>query len=260
MERLDDDPCSRLALRRLTVDGTDFALTVTDAQCRKVYLPLARLILHRAEACGSARFMIGLAGPPGAGKTAAATILAALLRDILGGDAVVVVPLDGFHYPNMYLDAHVTDLPNGERVSLRSLKGRPCSFDGDRALAAFEEIRNGGEVSLPIYSRELHEPVEGALRVEPRHTLVLVEGNFLFLDSKPWKRIRGLFDLKVFVTEERELLEHRLLERHMRGGTPEDDARRRIARVDAVNMDDVSGSKRFADVVISPEARRLELI
>ena len=171
---------------------------------------------------------------------------------------IAVVPLDGFHFSNDYLDAH-TAVDRDRAGTLRSFKGRPCSFDGSKALASLKLVKNGGEATLPVYSRTLHNPVPGGLRVRREHRIILVEGNFLFLDETPWSEMRELFDLRVFVTERRELLHRRLVERHTRGGSTAEEAERRIIRVDAVNVEEVSGSERRADVVISPDALRFDV-
>ena len=57
---------------------------------------LARWIADDSRGC--ARYLFGLAGGPGSGKST----IAAQLADELGG---IVVPMDGFHLSNAALDA-----------------------------------------------------------------------------------------------------------------------------------------------------------
>src|SRR5579863_3529714 len=60
------------------------------------------------------RFILGITGPPGAGKST----YAAWLGEQLGPNAIVV-PMDGFHMSNTALDA----------AGLRSRKGAPDTYD-----------------------------------------------------------------------------------------------------------------------------------
>ncbi len=258
MEGVSREACRELLGRRITIDGTDFALTISECQCQTIYLPLACLVLQRAEQRKSGRFVTGIAGPPGAGKSVTAAILAELMGILLSPERVAVVPLDGFHYPNSYLDSHTAE-DCGTTGTLRSFKGRPCSFDGEGALAALCSVRDGERVSLPVYSRRLHDPAEDALRLGVETDIVLVEGNFLYLDRSPWSEMRGLFDLRVFITEARDTLERRLVERHRRGGASFEEARNKVMRVDAVNVDEVAPSESHADVVLFPAECRLEI-
>lgn len=58
-------------------------------------LPAEALARVRARLAGGGRVLLGLVGPPGAGKSTVARALYAAF-----GAAAVVVPMDGFHLAN----------------------------------------------------------------------------------------------------------------------------------------------------------------
>lgn len=247
MTRSPEERWERLSRQRLTIDGTDFAVTVHRNDALAVYIPLAEKLYGAAQAIHG-RCLVGIAGPPGAGKTVTAVILAGLLEEM--GEHPLVVPLDGFHYPNSYLDSHEGIGHDGKSHRLRDIKGWHTTFHADRVLVMLRRVREGESVRLPLYSRTLHDPVEDALPLRPDDHVVLVEGNYLYLDAEPWRRIRDLFDVRIFVTAPLDALERQVMERHVRGGRTEEEARMKIARVDRPNMEAVLPTMAHAHLII----------
>ena len=87
----------------------------------------------------TSRTLVGITGPPGAGKTHVARFL-----------GHPVVAMDGFHLPNDEL----------RRIGRRQRKGAPDTFDAAAFLQLLDHLRNGTvAVSVPAFSRELDEPV-----------------------------------------------------------------------------------------------------
>src|SRR5690606_2781008 len=76
---------------------------------------LGDTILERAG--GTGRFIVGIAGPPGAGKSTLARTLCD--RIAAAGVTVAVVPMDGFHLDDGLLEAR----------GLLPRKGSPETFD-----------------------------------------------------------------------------------------------------------------------------------
>jgi putative kinase len=256
------DPCKRLCRSSLTLDGTDFTLTVSPHDCANVYLPLALALIDQSENRNVGPLMVGIAGPPGSGKSATSAILSALINDCISDrpdDRALVIPLDGFHYPNAWLDSHTGEDHWGNDVALRTVKGWHTTFDSYRALSLLNRARSGEVVRFPVYSRDIHEPVDDALEVRHTHDIIIVEGNYLYMDTTPWDRIREVFDVRVFVTVEFAVLERQITERHMRGRSSAEEAEDRIRRVDRPNMEAVLPTVKHAHYVIAGERGGLTL-
>ncbi|MBL8584770.1 MAG: nucleoside triphosphate hydrolase [Rhizobiaceae bacterium] len=188
-------------------------------------------------ASGKDRFIVAVAGPPGAGKSTVAEELAALLHE----SSSVVVPMDGFHFDDIVLDAR----------GLRSRKGSPETFDAAGFAALLERIRRREpDIAIPIFDRgmELSRAAAGIIAGDTR--FILVEGNYLLLDEDPWRKLAPLFDLTVFLDVPRFELERRLLQRWHDHGKSDEDARAWVASNDMPNVDRVLGGSRTADIAL----------
>jgi pantothenate kinase len=249
---------ARLAGAELFLDQTDTPLEVDRTQVERFYHPLATTLLSRCTS--PPRLMVAVAGPPGSGKTAFATILVAAVSAEAADDVAVLVGLDGWHYPDDYLATHYVD-GAGECVALRSIKGAPETFDVAGAYRCLSEIRRGGQVSFPVYSRRLHEPIRGEGLVDLCHKIVVVEGNYLLLDERRWRPVQELFDVRIFISASREILVASLTERHQRGGKTSEAAARHIDAVDLPNARRVASSVVHAQVLVhKADARRVDRI
>lgn len=170
-------------------------------------------------------YVIGIAGPPGSGKSTFADRLAALL-------GAAVAPMDGFHLPNAEL----------ERRDLRERKGAPETFDKDGFVDALRRLRGGEPVAWPIYDRSVHEPVDGPLITSE---IVVTEGNYLL----HWPEVRPLLDVCWFLSVPDTELRERLLGRHVSTGRSTDEARLKIDN-DLANARLVNATAGRADLTI----------
>ncbi|MBW8318772.1 MAG: nucleoside triphosphate hydrolase [Rhizobium sp.] len=161
---------------------------------------IAATIIRRAE--GARRFLVAIAGPPGAGKSTLAERLAEILD--ARGERAVVLPMDGFHMDNGIL----------EQRGLLPRKGAPETFDVRGFADIVRAVRAGDqEVLVPVFDRDREIAIAWARSIAPQDRIVLVEGNYLLLDQAPWSGLAPLFDFSVFVAPSIDELERRLTAR-----------------------------------------------
>ena len=156
------------------------------------------------------RILIGVAGAPGAGKST----LAAALADVLGDEALVL-PMDGFHLPQ----ARLIELGRRDRM------GAPDTFDVDGFVATLAAVRGGGGVHVPLFDRNIEEPVPDALVIGHAIRIVVVEGNYLLHDEGGWERVRPLLDATFHLRVDERVRHDRLIARHIEYGKTPDAAR-----------------------------------
>jgi pantothenate kinase len=183
------------------------------------------------------RVILGIVGPPGAGKSSIAAALAAEL-----GPAAVVVPMDGFHYSNAVLRA----------LGRASRKGAPDTFDVDGYITLLERLRhdNGRTVYAPGFDRQLDEPVAGDLAVPASARIVITEGNYLLLPDPGWDQVRRLLDEAWYVEVDQSLRLERLIRRHREFGKDDAGAQAWATGPDEANARVIAAARAEADLII----------
>lgn len=84
----------------------------------------------------------------------------------------------------------------------------------------------------------------------PSHRVVVVEGNYLFLDLDPWRRLRDLFDDTWFVDVPLDTAMTRVFDRQVAIGLAPEVSRGRIAGNDRPNGEQVVASRGAARVLV----------
>jgi pantothenate kinase len=182
------------------------------------YLARVRELLKDGQ-----RKLLGLVGPPGAGKSTLALALQHAFPEVSQ-----VVPMDGFHLANVEL----------QRLGLAARKGAPDTFDSAGYVALLQRLRQQRPAEIayvPEFRREIDEPVAGAIPVFPQTRLVITEGNYLLLNDGHWAGVAALLDDVWYVDVDASLRTGRLAQRHEQFGRSRQDAMDWVAGTDEPN-------------------------
>jgi pantothenate kinase len=198
------------------------------------------------------RIIVGIVGPPGAGKSFLAEQIAWLAsRGCIPGVMATALPMDGFHHNREYLEHHHQRLSSGESISLLESKGSPFTYDAESLRQHLQQLREVlPMMTWPGYDRQTHEVVPEEHRIPAAVNMVLVEGNYLFLDRPPFKGIGDFFDLKIYVEAPAPSIMGNLMERHILGGRSMEAAKDWVKRVDLPNARLVESTRSVVDVVV----------
>jgi len=180
---------------------------------------------------GEGRKLLGLAGPPGAGKSTLALRLQRAFADV-----AQVVPMDGFHLANDEL----------RRLGRSQRKGAPDTFDADGYVALLRRLRHQRDdeiVYAPAFHREIEEAVAGAIPILPQTRLIITEGNYLLLEEGPWAQVVPLLDEAWYVEVNAPLRNRRLAQRHEEFGRSREEALAWMAQTDEPNARLIDASR-----------------
>jgi len=237
------------------------------------YNELAQFVVKEVEQLkdDEQQWWCAITGGPGAGKSTLAAAVSRLCNDVYGISATVI-PMDGYHYSKA--DLRRLDPPNASDFFPR--RGSPHTFDAERFVTELSTARKLKTASLPVYSRDLSDPVPNGVHLKPTNRVVFVEGNYLLLgqggmvpgyvtesEAERWKPLLKLFDTTWFVTPKEGIPEQRrrLIGRHLetwtdtktkmyRASSPEEGAAKRTDSNDVLNAHVVETCKEFASLVI----------
>jgi pantothenate kinase len=186
---------------------------------------------------GGRRAVLGIAGPPGGGKSTLAELVVAGL-----GDRAALVPMDGFHLAQ----------PELVRLGRRDRMGAPDTFDAAGYVALLARLRSqdDGIVYAPAFRREIEEPIAGALAIPRSVPLIVTEGNYLLLADGDWARVRPLLDEAWYVEMDEDTRLSWLIQRHIDFGKAPEAARAWVMRSDQANAAVVAATRERADVVV----------
>ena len=246
LARLTAKVAEALRLKTILVDERPTAVRPCREELRGVVLPL--LLWCRSHSPRAVRGLVGIAAPPGAGKSVLVAWLSAA-AEALRFSEFAFMSLDGYHLPNAILQGRRGRDPDGKLVSLLDLKGTPDSYDAERLLADLQALRSEwAKVLIPGYSRITHDPIPAALAISQAVRWVFVEGNFLLLDAEPWRSIRRTLDRKIYLDASDAVLRERLRTRHRAGGRDARWIEEHYHRTDHPDICVVRRSAGFADI------------
>jgi pantothenate kinase len=120
---------------------------------------------------------------------------------------------------------------------------------GDAAPSA--NVGNSGVTVLaPRFDRAIEEPIPDAIAITPEFPTVVVEGNYLLLETGGWEAVAPLLDVSVFVEIDDEIRRERLIARHIRFGKSPMDASDWALGPDEVNARTVAATASRADHIL----------
>ncbi|WP_404863740.1 nucleoside triphosphate hydrolase [Georhizobium sp. MAB10] len=192
---------------------------------------LAQQVAERAS--GRDRFVVALAGPPGAGKSTVAERLVKALNQ--RSEIAALLPMDGFHLDNIVLEAR----------GLTHRKGAPETFDAQGYVSLLQRVRAvpAAEIAVPLFDRMLDLARAGGAIVAPHHRIIVTEGNYLLVDRFPWADLSSQFDLTIWLDVDDDTLQERLIRRWLHHGLSREAA---ISRALDNDMQNVSWVKRLS--------------
>ena len=208
--------------------------------------------MPRGQELAEQRLLIALAGPPASGKS---TTAEALQRRL--GPASTILPMDGFHHDNDWLD----------KRGLRHRKGAPETFDVTALTRLLTRLRDRIDaprlphpmsvpkpVAVPTFDRTHDRVVPGGSVITADHRIILVEGNYLLLNQNPWNELAPLFDLRVMLEVPAATLQSRLEARWRDLGLGEAEIRRKVDGNDMPNARLVIEQQGDADFILKSSA------
>jgi uridine kinase len=178
--------------------------------------------------------IIGIAGGTGSGKTTVANVI----LDAVGRHRIAYLPHDAY-----YRD--LSDLPPVQKAEVNF--DHPNSLETELMIEHVKELKGGKAVDLPIYDFSTHSRTDKTIHVEPQR-VIIVEGILIFAE----KKLRELFDMKLFVDTDPDIRFIRRLQRDIaeRGRTMSTVINQYLGTVRPMHLEFVDPSKRYADVII----------
>ena len=184
-----------------------------------VYLPLTNLIqiykrskedlafskgIFLQKASKRQPFIICVSGSVAVGKSTTSRLLQILLSRTFSNATVELVTTDGFLYPNAHL----------EEQNLLKRKGFPESYNMELLLDFLDNIKNGQNYQIPVYSHEIYDIVPNKKQSVTAADFVIVEGINVFQNPQNERLyMTDFFDFSIYVDAEVENIETWYLDR-----------------------------------------------
>ncbi len=178
--------------------------------------------------------IIGIAGGTGSGKT---TVVKKLVEKIPKGE-VTIISQDSYYKDNSHL-------PLEERQKINF--DHPNSIEWNLLIEHVKKLKKGKSVEEPIYSYLSCTRDTKTKTIEP-HNVIIVEGILVLTN----KKLRDLFDIKLFVYADDDDRLGRVIERDIeeRGRTVKKVLERYAKVVKPMHLQFIEPSKSFADLII----------
>ena len=187
----------------------------------------------------SGRFIIGIVGKPGAGKS---TLTSHLIEN-LPKDSVSLVPMDGYHLSNLQL----------KNLGLSDRKGAFNTFDSNGYVSLLKRINTetDQDIYYPVFHREIEESYAADGVVLANTKIVLTEGNYLLFDKAGWEKVATELTEIWYININDDVRIDRLVKRHEFYGKDKESALNWATGTDEINAKIVGSTAVKADVIIN---------
>ncbi|EMG47346.1 hypothetical protein SBY92_002848 [Candida maltosa Xu316] len=190
------------------------------------------------------RYLISLAGVPGAGKTTFSNKISEKLSKLA---KIVVLPQDGFHLYRSELQ----QMTNPEEAVRR--RGAPFTFNPKAFLALVSQLPDRSvRLEAPSFDHKLKDPKENDIIIDTDVEIVIVEGNYVSLKDEYWNEIGNFMDDTWFISTPEALVRERIIRRHIDAGIAanEQEAIERADGSDMVNAHYIIANSEPTNVLI----------
>ena len=202
------------------------------------YNELLAILSYNLDNTDKNRYFISLSGPPASGKS---TISEKIINDLNSkGYQSSILQMDGFHLDDQIL----------KDQNLISKKGAPETFDVMGLISFLSRLQIEPEVIVPIFDRSLELSRSSATIINKETKVILVEGNYLLLKSKPWDNLQKFFDVSVMISCEEKVLEKRLLDRWKSFNLSKEDTYQKVYQNDLPNGLNVLNNSSASDYIL----------
>ena len=187
----------------------------------------------------SGRFIIGIVGKPGAGKS---TLTSHLIEN-LPKNSVSLVPMDGYHLSNLQL----------KNLGLSDRKGAFNTFDSNGYVSLLKRINTetDQDIYYPVFHREIEESYAADGVVLANTKIVLTEGNYLLFDKAGWEKVATELTEIWYININDDVRIERLVKRHEFYGKDKESAFNWATGSDEINAKIVESTASKADVIIN---------
>jgi pantothenate kinase len=217
------------------VTEQEIDLTHLSEKQKEYYRNLAERFVEIYRNSGAWRFVVGIGGASGSGKSVTAEILRNLISQLHSDFTVCTADIDAFHYRN----EHLQNTEGYDGKKLHTVKGRHDTYDTGSLAHKLGEFVSGKNVAFPTYSRKAHEPVQDCYVPSEEKTLMILAGLWLLYDHPAWEAVREHIGYTFMIQGDPEKMRHHTVRRHMRGGKSKEEAELFYATSDHMNLQEL---------------------